>query len=237
MLSCKNVNLRPVLTTRAVYKTSSGFTAFSSAWRAQLSGGRTKPGARQSSPSCVGYTLQPLSPPSRLKVWRRPCRAAFQLTNPALLLDCTVIFAGNSPVVKANQPTCLTHQCGILTQTTTARALGPGMSPQSFSAGLWVQALQRRVRTLTSRCTCSRVCGSKWGVIRKYGMNICRQCFREYAKAIGFRKVGLKCTQPALNAHNIACAEHNALCADEVKLSHPISQPWSLKCSCMGKKH
>lgn len=26
-------------------------------------------------------------------------------------------------------------------------------------------------------------------MIRKYGLNICRQCFREYAKDIGFRKV------------------------------------------------
>lgn len=36
---------------------------------------------------------------------------------------------------------------------------------------------------------CSRVCGNKWGIIRKYNLNICRQCFREYAKDIGFTKV------------------------------------------------
>ncbi|KAL0051123.1 hypothetical protein WJX82_002348 [Trebouxia sp. C0006] len=33
-----------------------------------------------------------------------------------------------------------------------------------------------------------RVCGNKWGIIRKYNLNICRQCFREYAKDIGFVK-------------------------------------------------
>ena len=33
-----------------------------------------------------------------------------------------------------------------------------------------------------------RVCGHTAGVIRKYGMNMCRQCFREYAKDIGFKK-------------------------------------------------
>ncbi len=33
-----------------------------------------------------------------------------------------------------------------------------------------------------------RVCGNTNGVIRKYGLNICRQCFREYAKQIGFVK-------------------------------------------------
>ena len=36
---------------------------------------------------------------------------------------------------------------------------------------------------------CSRVCSNKWGIIRKYNLNMCRQCFREYAKDIGFIKV------------------------------------------------
>ncbi|TIA82780.1 hypothetical protein E3P77_00980 [Wallemia ichthyophaga] len=35
-----------------------------------------------------------------------------------------------------------------------------------------------------------RVCGKNGqGLIRKYGMDICRQCFRENASAIGFVKV------------------------------------------------
>ena len=38
---------------------------------------------------------------------------------------------------------------------------------------------------------CSRVCSNQWGLIRKYGLNVCRQCFREYAKDIGFIKVRL----------------------------------------------
>jgi len=33
-----------------------------------------------------------------------------------------------------------------------------------------------------------RVCGKTSGVIRKYGLNYCRQCFREMAKKIGFKK-------------------------------------------------
>lgn len=36
---------------------------------------------------------------------------------------------------------------------------------------------------------CSRVCGNQWGIIRKYGLDMCRQCFREYAKDMGFKKV------------------------------------------------
>jgi len=33
------------------------------------------------------------------------------------------------------------------------------------------------------------VCGNNKGIIRKYDLNTCRQCFREYAKNIGFIKV------------------------------------------------
>ncbi|OJJ82804.1 ribosomal protein S14 [Aspergillus campestris IBT 28561] len=33
-----------------------------------------------------------------------------------------------------------------------------------------------------------RVCSNRGGLIRKYGMNICRQCFREKATDIGFNK-------------------------------------------------
>ncbi|XP_013735211.2 40S ribosomal protein S29 [Brassica napus] len=35
--------------------------------------------------------------------------------------------------------------------------------------------------------TC-RVCGNSHGLIRKYGLNCCRQCFRSNAKEIGFIK-------------------------------------------------
>jgi len=35
----------------------------------------------------------------------------------------------------------------------------------------------------------SRVCTHPAGLIRKYGLNICRQCFRENSAAIGFTKV------------------------------------------------
>ncbi|MGD8505463.1 MAG: 30S ribosomal protein S14 [Candidatus Bathyarchaeota archaeon] len=35
--------------------------------------------------------------------------------------------------------------------------------------------------------TCRR-CGSSGSVIRRYGLNLCRQCFREVAKQLGFKK-------------------------------------------------
>ncbi|KFH47588.1 40S ribosomal protein-like protein [Hapsidospora chrysogenum ATCC 11550] len=34
-----------------------------------------------------------------------------------------------------------------------------------------------------------RVCKHNAGLIRKYDLNLCRQCFREKAKDIGFNKV------------------------------------------------
>ncbi|KAB0373200.1 hypothetical protein FD755_014859 [Muntiacus reevesi] len=34
-----------------------------------------------------------------------------------------------------------------------------------------------------------RVCLNQLGLIRKYGVNMCRQCFRQYAKDIGFIKL------------------------------------------------
>ncbi|PIT85413.1 30S ribosomal protein S14 [Candidatus Micrarchaeota archaeon CG10_big_fil_rev_8_21_14_0_10_59_7] len=35
-----------------------------------------------------------------------------------------------------------------------------------------------------------RMCGNARGLIRKYGMYVCRKCFRENAEKIGFRKYG-----------------------------------------------
>ncbi|XP_055112434.1 small ribosomal subunit protein uS14-like [Symphalangus syndactylus] len=34
-----------------------------------------------------------------------------------------------------------------------------------------------------------RVCSNRHDLIRKYGLNMCRQCFRQYAKDIGFIKL------------------------------------------------
>lgn len=34
---------------------------------------------------------------------------------------------------------------------------------------------------------CER-CGRKRGIVRRYGLHFCRQCFREVARDLGFRK-------------------------------------------------
>ncbi|KAH9440508.1 hypothetical protein Pst134EA_030584 [Puccinia striiformis f. sp. tritici] len=45
-----------------------------------------------------------------------------------------------------------------------------------------------RPRTYGKGSRCCKVCNHTAGLIRKYGLNICRQCFRERAAAIGFSK-------------------------------------------------
>ncbi|XP_045719658.1 small ribosomal subunit protein uS14-like [Mirounga angustirostris] len=34
-----------------------------------------------------------------------------------------------------------------------------------------------------------RICSNWHGLIQKYGLNMCRQCFRQYTKDIGFIKL------------------------------------------------
>ncbi|RMZ20892.1 hypothetical protein D0859_15099 [Hortaea werneckii] len=45
-----------------------------------------------------------------------------------------------------------------------------------------------RPRTYGKGSRSCRVCTHKAGLIRKYGLNICRQCFREKSTDIGFSK-------------------------------------------------
>ncbi len=45
-----------------------------------------------------------------------------------------------------------------------------------------------RDRKTGRNATQCRICGKTEGVINKYGLQYCRQCFREEAKKLGFRK-------------------------------------------------
>ena len=44
-------------------------------------------------------------------------------------------------------------------------------------------------RSSLNRMRYSRLCCHQAGLIRKYGLDLCRQCFREKSQAIGFTKV------------------------------------------------
>ena len=57
-----------------------------------------------------------------------------------------------------------------------------------------------------------RVCAHQAGLIRKYDINMCRQCFREYAKDIGFLKVCL--FSNIAYSHDFVCSKNKqVLCA------------------------
>jgi small subunit ribosomal protein S29e len=57
-----------------------------------------------------------------------------------------------------------------------------------YVLGHWLYIFFHKYKWDT-RFICSRVCKNTHGIIRKYGLNMCRRCFREYADDIGFRKV------------------------------------------------
>ncbi|UNI18984.1 40S ribosomal protein S29 [Purpureocillium takamizusanense] len=58
-----------------------------------------------------------------------------------------------------------------------------------------------RPRTYGKGSRSCRVCKHKAGLIRKYDLNLCRQCFREKSKDIGFNKVSTTRTIPVHGPH------------------------------------
>ncbi|UCH90371.1 MAG: 30S ribosomal protein S14 [Thermoplasmata archaeon] len=48
-------------------------------------------------------------------------------------------------------------------------------------------AEEQTVKTFGRKKGCHR-CGRKRGIVRRFGMHLCRQCFREIAPEIGFKK-------------------------------------------------
>jgi small subunit ribosomal protein S29e len=66
-------------------------------------------------------------------------------------------------------------------------------------------------------CCDSRVCTHKAGLIRKYGLNICRQCFREKAADIGFVKVHFSPSLPKDSGSDDSCSTVREGCCWEEK--------------------
>ncbi|GAM90614.1 hypothetical protein ANO11243_086590 [Dothideomycetidae sp. 11243] len=60
-----------------------------------------------------------------------------------------------------------------------------------------------RPRTYGKGARECRVCTHKAGLIRKYGLNICRQCFREKSQDIGFTKPQVVVDARTHSAHAI----------------------------------
>lgn len=72
----------------------------------------------------------------------------------------------------------------------------------------------------------SRLCAHQAGLIRKYGLDLCRQCFREKASAIGFFKVRPLCFSRSLFELN-----KRGVFADTVILLYPYFH------SALGSAH
>jgi len=47
---------------------------------------------------------------------------------------------------------------------------------------------QKVVRKFGKGSRTCRTCKAHGAIIRKYGLNVCRQCFREVAKDLGFKQ-------------------------------------------------
>ncbi|KAL7647486.1 UNVERIFIED_CONTAM: hypothetical protein RMT77_001082 [Armadillidium vulgare] len=57
---------------------------------------------------------------------------------------------------------------------------------QNFNSNKLWNSHPKKFGPGSRRC---RSCSNRHGLIRKYGLNMCRQCFREYASDIGFKKL------------------------------------------------
>ena len=51
------------------------------------------------------------------------------------------------------------------------------------------ESLAERAKKFGRGANECRICGRKQGLVRKYGIYFCRQCFREWASKMGFKKM------------------------------------------------
>lgn len=49
------------------------------------------------------------------------------------------------------------------------------------------QRLKKKFKMDARELRC-RVCGNNRGMVHKYGLGMCRKCFKDHAKSIGFEK-------------------------------------------------
>ena len=63
--------------------------------------------------------------------------------------------------------------------------------PRKFGKGSrqWLVHFTPILLSFFNTALSSRLCAHQAGLIRKYGLDLCRQCFREKSAAIGFVKV------------------------------------------------
>lgn len=57
-----------------------------------------------------------------------------------------------------------------------------------MSSSVGVKGQQKKVRKFGKGSRPCRRCGAYGPIIRRYGLMLCRQCFREVAEKLGFKK-------------------------------------------------
>jgi len=72
------------------------------------------------------------------------------------------------------------------------------LRPSDWLRGMFMTERKRKRKAAAEKKSVSRLkgrgnrvcrfCGNARGLVRKYGLNACRRCFRERAEHIGFRK-------------------------------------------------
>ncbi|CAI5493102.1 unnamed protein product [Closterium sp. Naga37s-1] len=94
----------------------------------------------------------------------------FVQTRPASFLPFSQL--AHSPLTLTLASPCLPKRCRRFPRATMGHETVWNSHPKKHSPGARL----------------CRVCGNCHGMIRKYGLNCCRQCFRTYSKDIGFIK-------------------------------------------------
>jgi small subunit ribosomal protein S14 len=75
----------------------------------------------------------------------------------------------------------------VATKKSRLQELREEFGPKHVKKTTLIQRIKRKFGVGARRCS---NCGSYGSHVRIYGMNMCRQCFREKAKKLGFKKYG-----------------------------------------------
>ena len=141
--------------------------------------------------------------------WRRgTCQCVYKLKEWGFERGTAVLWYGKEPLVAGTWLTpalsgdWVRHCCIVLSQNAVMHVSHVWIVRWRESHAHTPHARTHTTRTHTHTHTLfivycsyppplwsSRICSNPHGLIRKYGLNICRQCFRERAGNIGFFKV------------------------------------------------
>ncbi len=80
---------------------------------------------------------------------------------------------------------CFKFACNINKRTISAFVQSRNISRMQNEGDMML--VKQRKKQYGRKEGCER-CGRKRGIVRRYGLHLCRQCFRDTAESIGFKK-------------------------------------------------